>query len=248
MLLLIARYLFNHVSLSLFFLILLQSFTYFSDFHFARCPSLLAITFRNGNIGGPIENISRYLLRSRSARSYSPHFRSRLDRRPRRRDSRTSSLLYLLTRRIRHDPREKDRDLRSARCSGEIPRDNSELRSASFPSLRSARAEKDGQNQGIGFLGKGSISLRNSIPAIIALWRKPGRAQPGDDLSASFAGEATVNNHDQTDDEKGEEDDGRPGPNRGLFLGNLVVVCAIGRRIKGARTVVRRVRIVRGAT
>ncbi|KYM93500.1 hypothetical protein ALC62_15858 [Cyphomyrmex costatus] len=150
-----------------------------------------------------------------------------------------SLLLHLLMRRIRWDPRRKDRDLRSARYTGEIPRDNSEPR---LVSSLSARVEKDGQNQGR-FLMQGNRSLlRDSVPATITLCNKgekdtyditcePGRAQPSSNLSTRLAGKATINNHEQTDRKKEEESNGRPRPTRGLFLGN-VVLSTIGRRIK----------------
>lgn len=130
---------------------------------------LLAITFRNGNIDGLIE-ILQYLSRTRFGQTRYLQFRFRLDRCSRKRDLRMSSLSYLLMKKIRRDPRTKNRDLRSARYIGEIPRDNSEPR---LVSSRSARVEKDGQNQGR-FLMQGTRSLyeRNSVPAIRALRNK----------------------------------------------------------------------------
>lgn len=92
------------------------------------------------------------------------------------------SLLPRLSKRILRDLYGKDRDLRSARCTGEIPRDNSEPRPESFPSSQSARVEKDGQNQG-GFLG-GESSLRDSVPAIIALYNKDEKGTYGATLFA----------------------------------------------------------------
>lgn len=53
--------------------------------------------------------------------------------------------------RILRDPHGKDRDLRSACRAGEISRNNSESRLASFPSSRSARERCTESGQG--FLG-----------------------------------------------------------------------------------------------
>jgi len=46
--------------------------------------------------------------------------------------------------------------------------------------------------------------------------------QPSNDLSARFARDTTVNNHEQTDRKKKEENNDRPRPNRGLFFSNVV--------------------------